>query len=387
MRTKRRTHKLRGFTLVELLVVIAIIGILIALLLPAVQAAREAARRMQCSNNLKQIGLALHNYHDTNKVFPPGSFWYGLDYASYRGSILIRLLPFLEQQPLYDLYDFRNSGGVSVDNQTMPGSTALIQSNIVPTYICPSDNHPQVLNGRALHNYAASIGPTTHANNSSCPCPTYDSWNDYARFPGGGTYGSTTNFAGPFYRYPVSTRISDCTDGLSNTIYFGEVRPMCSVHNSQGWGSSNNGQGLTSTIVPINYNSCSRDANEPDGCKRYCNWNTELGFKSRHPGGAQFLLGDFSEHILRFYKGNPFAKAGVEAAWWMLSTRRSTIGSTNTWGPRPTARAFRFREWRGQRGKRTRFAALRPLAIAPAILARWPKAVKSGQTACPALPG
>lgn len=69
---------------------------------------------------------------------------------------------------------------------------------------------------------------------------------------------------------------------------------MCSAHNSGGWGSSNNGQGLTSTIVPINFDSCSRDPAEPDGCRRYCNWSTELGFKSRHPGGANFLLGDAS---------------------------------------------------------------------------------------------
>jgi len=288
----------RGFTLVELLVVIAIIGILIALLLPAVQAAREAARRMQCSNNLKQIGLALHNYHDTNKCFPPGSFWFSTDYANYRGSILIRLLPFLEQQPLYNQFDFKNTGGVSVDNQVIPGTTTLIQSQVVAVYVCPSDNHPATLNGRALHNYAASIGPTTHANNSACPCPGYDSWNAYAPPPWGGVYGygPAANFAGPFFRYPVATKISDCTDGLSNTIYFGEVRPMCSVHNSQGWGSSNNGQGLTSTIVPINYNSCSQVAT--DGCKAYCNWNTELAFKSRHPGGAQFQFGDGSVHFL-----------------------------------------------------------------------------------------
>jgi len=279
--------------------VIAIIGILIALLLPAVQAAREAARRAQCVNNLKQIGLALHNYHLANKSFPPGSFWYGTDYANYRGSILIRLLPFLEQQPLYDLFDFKNTGGITVDNQKIPGTNDLIQSTVVPVYLCPSDNFPRVYNGRAMHNYAASIGPTTQGNNPSCPCSEYDSWNNYARFPGGGTYGSATNFAGPFFRYPVGTamRESDIVDGLSNTIFFGEVRPQCSVHNSQGWGSSNNGQGLTCTIIPINYNSCSRDAVGSDNCDKYCNWSTELGFRSRHPGGANFLMGDGSVHF------------------------------------------------------------------------------------------
>ena len=288
----------RGFTLVELLVVIAIIGILIALLLPAVQAAREAARRMQCSNNLKQIGLALHNYHDTNKCFPPGSFWYGLDYANYRGSILIRLFPFLEQQPLYDLYDFSNPGGVTIDNQKLPDSNDLIQSTVVPVYVCPSDNRQLVVNGRALSNYAASIGPTTHGNNSSCSCSEWQSWNEYAPDPWGGRYGSSTNFAGPFFRYPVNTqtRVADCTDGLSSTIYFGEVRPTCSAHHSGGWGNSNNGQGLTATLIPINYDTCERDYDH--GCNSYCNWSTELGFRSRHPGGAQFLFGDGSVHFL-----------------------------------------------------------------------------------------
>ncbi len=290
----------RGFTLIELLVVIAIIGILIALLLPAVQAAREAARRMQCTNNLKQIGLALHNYHDTNKCFPPGSFWFGTDYALYRGSILIRLLPFLEQQPLYNQFDFKNTSGVTVDSQTLPGSTQLIQYNIPPVYVCPSDNSQRIVNNRATHCYAASIGPTTHGNNSACSCSEWTSWNQYAPSPWGGVYGygPDAKFAGPFFRYPVATRMTDCTDGLSSTIYFGEVRPQCSIHQSQGWATSNNGQGLTSTIVPINYDSCSQAAAAGENCDKYCNWSTELGFKSRHPGGANFCLGDGSVHFL-----------------------------------------------------------------------------------------
>src|SRR5262245_46217673 len=119
-----RNQRRSGFTLVELLVVIAIIGVLVALLLPAVQAAREAARRTQCGNHLKQFGIALHMYHDTNKWFPPGSVWSnsggtaGVPNGTMlndRGTIFIRLLPFIEQQPLYNLFDF-NTG---TDGQQM----------------------------------------------------------------------------------------------------------------------------------------------------------------------------------------------------------------------------------------------------------------------------
>ena len=282
----------RGFTLVELLVVIAIIGILIALLLPAVQAAREAARRAQCSNNLKQIGLALHNYHDTNKTFPPGAFWYAYQGSTavslYRGSILVRLLPFLEQQPLYDRFDFKTE----TDNQT-DADGELLGAKIVPVYVCPSDTGDVIYGGRALHNYAASKGPTAHIDNSSYSCSEWQSWNQYALAP----YDDPDDFAGPFSRLSVSTSMRDCTDGLSNTLYFGEVRRKCSGHTQAGWSRSNNGNGLTSTQVPINYDSCD-DTATSDGCRHPRNWNTELGFKSRHPGGAQFCFGDGSVHFL-----------------------------------------------------------------------------------------
>ncbi len=121
-----------AFTLVELLVVIAIIGILVALLLPAVQTAREAARRMQCSNNLRQMGLACQNYHGVYECFPPGSITEG-PCCSQKSRInwAIAILPYLEQQPLYDLYDH------SVYNEDPPNDA--VRKATVPGYLCPSD--------------------------------------------------------------------------------------------------------------------------------------------------------------------------------------------------------------------------------------------------------
>ena len=118
-----------AFTLVELLVVIAIIGILVVLLLPAVQAAREAARRMSCSNNLKQLGLALHNYHDTYKRFP-------MNYLDWEiapqmgGSHVTRLFPFMEQQQLYNVIQggFVLTPTANVEDQTLPGTTKLVRT-------------------------------------------------------------------------------------------------------------------------------------------------------------------------------------------------------------------------------------------------------------------
>ncbi len=280
----------RAFTLVELLVVITIIGILIGLLLPAVQSAREAARRMQCSNNMKQIGLALHNYHTSNKVFPPGAFYdstnaTGTSRPDDRGSIMIRLLPYIEQQPLYDQFDLTKA----TDAQASANSFA-IGGTVISAYVCPSDSSRGKIGSKAVHNYTASEGPTQHNGNSGCWCE--NNWNQYTPPPHTLLIG---RFYGPFTRIPVSTSVADCRDGLSNTIYFGEVIPECSAHNGNGWAWTNNGQGFGHTHIPLNYDTCQTAG---DYCNQKCNWSTEKGFRSRHPGGAMFLLGDGSVHFI-----------------------------------------------------------------------------------------
>jgi prepilin-type N-terminal cleavage/methylation domain-containing protein len=285
-------HSRFGFTLVELLVVIAIIGVLVALLLPAVQAAREAARRSQCANNLKQIGLALHNYHDTNNSFPPGAV-----FSQRRGSMHIRLLPFMEQQPLYDLFNFNSD----TDVQTFPAGVnggILLAGAQIPGFACPSDgaNRPTgtAPNIVMASNYYPSMGPSSAlSNNGSSSCPLYPTFQSYNQ----PNTGATTP-AGPFTRdgWVFMCKMSEVTDGLSNTIFVGEVRPKCSNHVRQGWSRSNKWGAFTQ--IPINFDSCRRPAEATAEGKDMCyadeNWNAEVGFKSLHPGGAQFSLGDGS---------------------------------------------------------------------------------------------
>ncbi len=165
----RKTRRLRfaAFTLVELLVVIAIIGILIALLLPAVQAAREAARRMQCSNNLKQMGLALHNYHDTFRSFPIGSRSGTLSsYNTYGTNWRSALLAFLEQKPLYDSLNFETGSFSGWENQPFSGGNEVLVGLAIPVYKCPSStidpfiNEPTSINDRGglMHDYVGISG-------------------------------------------------------------------------------------------------------------------------------------------------------------------------------------------------------------------------------------
>ena len=158
-----RTRSRSGFTLIELLVVIAIIAVLlIALLLPAVQAAREAARRMQCVNNLKQIGLALHNYHSTINTFPMGSslgFSPSYERVGNGGwsdwSVHALLLPYLEQTPLYNAANFRFDAGL--DDGTSGPINATVYLTRIAGFLCPSDGPAGATN---INNYRGSIGTT-----------------------------------------------------------------------------------------------------------------------------------------------------------------------------------------------------------------------------------
>ncbi len=167
---KGRIMKRQGFTLIELLVVIAIIALLIALLMPAVQKMREAAARIQCANNLRQIGLALHQYQMNYHTLPAGAHWDGAT-STWRGSIYIRLLPYVEFNNLHKLYDLNSA----TDNQTYPGETRLLASTVVPTYLCPSTGERINSSGRALQSYAASCGPSKGITSPSCSCT--NSWN------------------------------------------------------------------------------------------------------------------------------------------------------------------------------------------------------------------
>jgi len=221
---KRRTFGFRkAFTLIELLVVIAIIAILIALLLPAVQQAREAARRSQCKNNLKQIGLALHNYHDTFGRFPNVIMAWNNNNYSYRGcatwylsrgfSWRVSILPYIDQAPMYTGMDLDNhgiggcfaaDGGIPINSGT---HRALITS--LPAYVCPSDPTDKTVanfaGGRPEMgtNYAAAVRARADANHADIAN------NSSTRDLGGITRGGTTS--------------ADFRDGMSNTIMVGEV--------------------------------------------------------------------------------------------------------------------------------------------------------------------
>jgi prepilin-type N-terminal cleavage/methylation domain-containing protein/prepilin-type processing-associated H-X9-DG protein len=213
--------KRRAFTLVELLVVIAIIGVLVALLLPAVQAAREAARRSQCQNNLKQIGLAMHNYEDTFKTLPGGVGRWGCCWGTWQ----VRVFPFMEQKNLSDLY--RNSDGndaTGIRYGQSPNNTNVTQKRI-KTLTCPSDRPNAPTGSITNHNYGVNYGNTSFFHATLNGIPYHGS--PFRAYPGSTSDDGPVDAASVpgFTRiYGIPVRLAEITDGTSNTLMVAEVR-------------------------------------------------------------------------------------------------------------------------------------------------------------------
>lgn len=293
----------RAFTLVELLVVIAIIGVMVGLLLPAVQAAREAARRMQCSNNLKQYGLALHNYHDLYKQFAPGGVGgtHPND-TNPRVGWVVRVLPQLEQQALYDQLDF----SVNLPFMVLADGREA-RTNQIPTARCPTDDYPADYDGWVQANYTGSMGSQL-SSGGPAECHMY---NVHAESTPGGnsTYGASNDrrkISGMFSYYGANIRFQDVRDGTSNTIHVGETLPGChpTSHRRGWWWANSTGNCFATTIVPINeYTTCEwakphQITNPSCTLTAGHSFAMSQGFRSLHPGGAQFTLVDGSVRFI-----------------------------------------------------------------------------------------
>lgn len=202
----------RGFTLIELLVVIAIIGVLVSLLLPAVQQAREAARRTQCKNNLKQLGIALHNYHDAHSTFPPNLVPGGTNYKYSAGNwgVLAYLSPFLEQTPVYNLMNLNapTYGPVGAITGIFDPNNRLAAEIMIPLFLCPTDRGVSLGPGYAVN----ALAPANYVANLGSGIKTT---------PAGDRHGSPYDADGVFFA-DSRVRIGDIADGTSNTAAMSE---------------------------------------------------------------------------------------------------------------------------------------------------------------------
>ena len=294
-----RIHvKSRGFTLVELLVVIAIIGILIALLLPAVQAAREAARRMQCANQLKQLALASHNYHDRVRSFPPGTLVKRFSSKpKLRGpSLFIFILNEMEQSSMRGQLDLNDP----LNNEV--GAQDSLAATVLSVLVCPSDvipenpvEHEDSGRWHALTSYGGN-GGTSGTNRFLCTVTSQVA---------DGVFCETGPYSNPSSGQ-TAIRMAGVTDGTSNTLFFGERNHRDPVFDTwaegageqplgdYGWWHTAGGLSIVdatmTTLAPINYQS---DTSDTDfACMRVS------AFGSQHPGGANFALVDGSVRFI-----------------------------------------------------------------------------------------
>ncbi len=259
-----------GFTLVELLVVIAIIGVLVALLLPAVQAAREAARRTQCTNNLKQLGLGMHNYHDIHGQFPlPGMV---ANHLGWNASIL----PQIEQGPLYDQVDFNQASMGQFNSRHLPLSTTAVDA-----YLCPSSSAE------------TSLMPTTEGGQRVYTMHYHGILGPYGTNPSTGQDYRCVNMTQAFggecqqgIMWQWGSNMRDVTDGTSNTYLFGEIS-WNAMDKYRPWlrAKYSDHRGVLYLI--------SKNIEFPINSGNDTKWNA-IAFGSEHPGGAQFGMADGS---------------------------------------------------------------------------------------------
>jgi len=277
-----------GFTLVELLVVIAIIGVLVALLLPAVQAAREAARRSQCSNNLKQIAIGMHNHHDVHLALPAGMGPSGCCWGTWQ----VLILQFVEQGNVFDLY--QNWGGNDASGARYSGApnTTNVTNKRFKTFTCPSDRDNTPFGGLTNHNYAVNWG-NTHYGQANLGSVVF----------GQAPFGQSQNTVNDRFK---GRNLAYITDGTSNTMLVAEVLQGqgSDLRGFTWWGDAS---GFTTYLAP--------NSNLPDRIYTagYCNNQPHLKLpcavssptdptmfaaRSRHPGIVQAAMCDGSVRIV-----------------------------------------------------------------------------------------
>ncbi len=318
VRVRKSIHSERpAFTIIELMVAIAIISILVALLLPAVQAAREAARRTQCSNHLKQLGLATHNYHDVYNVTPMGNDW-KLSAAwggwDYNASVHIRLLPHIDQSTIFNLIDF-NEPILSTRN-------VFVLEPSLPVLHCPTDFAPEQerFDPGDLDDAWSGAFTVGYTNYVGCVGPTwYPDWTLYG-FPGKQFY------RGMFWEDQSDVRFADARDGLSNTLLFGErARGIYPDDERKWWGWWTSGWGgdtMFTATHPINTAlKLTVLRNDQDLVRMFG------GASSLHQGGAFFCIADGS---VRFISENTdswdLSDAELDALWDTNATPISRPG-------------------------------------------------------------